>query len=159
MVVTSAREVFDSGDPRAAAVIGLMVDHLARMLGAATTLLNPDVIVVGGGVAQAGEKLLGPLRERAGRYMLSSHRRALRTVPATHNYKRVPFFESSRYSWGWKHLACGRPAGAGKTGPTTQPSAASCYTGDLPAARARHQILPPRKLPGIGDESPLLGRR
>ena len=52
MVVTSAREVFDSADPRAAAVIERMIDHLARMLGAATTLLNPDVIVVGGGVAQ-----------------------------------------------------------------------------------------------------------
>ena len=59
-----------------------MVDHLARMLGAATALLNPDVIVVGGGVAQAGERLLGPLRERCRRYVLGSHWKHLRIVPA-----------------------------------------------------------------------------
>jgi glucokinase len=80
--VTNAREVFDSRDPRAALVIDYMVDHLARMLGAATALLNPDVIVVGGGVAQAGERLLEPLRKACERTMLASHRRALRIVPA-----------------------------------------------------------------------------
>lgn len=80
--VSSAREVFESDDPRAAYVIENMVDYLARMLGAATALLNPDVIVVGGGLAQAGEDLLGPLRRSCERYMLGSHRRALRIVPA-----------------------------------------------------------------------------
>jgi glucokinase len=60
--VESARDVFESRDPRAARVIARMVDHLARMLGAATQLVNPEVIVVGGGVAQAGEKLFAPLR-------------------------------------------------------------------------------------------------
>lgn len=80
--VLSAREVFESADPRAALVIEHMVDHLARMLGAATALLNPDVIVVGGGVAQAGEALLAPLRAACERYMLGSHRKALRIVPA-----------------------------------------------------------------------------
>ena len=80
--VVTARDVFESTDPRAALVIEHMVDHLARMLGAATALLNPDVIVVGGGVAQAGEQLLGPLRAQCERYMLGSHRRALRIVPA-----------------------------------------------------------------------------
>ena len=80
--VLNARDVFDLADPRAAAVIERMVDHLARMLGAATALLNPDVIVMGGGVAQAGDRLLGPLRERCERYMLASHWRALRIVPA-----------------------------------------------------------------------------
>lgn len=82
LAVTSAREVFESSDPRAAVAIERMVDHLARMLGAATALLNPDVIVIGGGVAQAGDKLFGPLRARCEHYMLASHRRALRLVPA-----------------------------------------------------------------------------
>jgi glucokinase len=80
--VSSAREVFESDDPRAGLVIEAMVDHLARMLGAATALLNPDVIVIGGGLAQAGEALLDPLRRSCERYMLSSHRRTLRIVPA-----------------------------------------------------------------------------
>jgi glucokinase len=80
--VTNAREVFESADPRAAAVIERMVDHLARMLGAATQLLNPDVIVLGGGVAQAGEKLFAPLEVAFARYSLASHRKGLHIVPA-----------------------------------------------------------------------------
>lgn len=80
--VANAREVFESDDPRAAAVIERMVDHLARMLGAATQLLNPDVIVVGGGVAQAGARLFGPLEQAFVRYSLASHRKGLRIVPA-----------------------------------------------------------------------------
>jgi glucokinase len=70
------------GTPRAAAVIARMIDHLARILGAATQVLNPDVIVVGGGVAQAREKLFGPLREALERYTLASHRERLKLVPA-----------------------------------------------------------------------------
>jgi glucokinase len=80
--VDSARDVFESSDPRAAALIARMVDHLARILGAATQVLNPDVIVIGGGVAQAGEKLFGPLRAALERYTLASHRERLRLVPA-----------------------------------------------------------------------------
>ena len=83
LTVDNAREVFESSDPRAAQVIERMIDHLARMLGAATALLNPDVIVLGGGVAQAGDKLFGPLKVRCDHYMLGSHRKHLRLVPAT----------------------------------------------------------------------------
>ena len=81
--VRNAREVFESSDPRAVAAIDHMLDHLAQMLSAATALLNPDVIVVGGGVAQAGDRMFGPLHEKCARYMLASHRRGLRIVPAT----------------------------------------------------------------------------
>src|SRR5262249_58216865 len=42
--VETARDVFESSDPAAAEVIARMVDHLARMLGAACQVLNPDVI-------------------------------------------------------------------------------------------------------------------
>jgi glucokinase len=80
--VDSARDVFESHDPRAAALIARMVDHLARILGAATQVLNPEVIVIGGGVAQAGEKLFTPLRAAFARYTLASHRDQLRLVPA-----------------------------------------------------------------------------
>lgn len=81
--VRNAREVFESSDPRAAVAIERMVDHLARMLSAATQLLNPDVIVLGGGVAQAGERLFAPLEARCAHYMLASHRKGLRIVPAS----------------------------------------------------------------------------
>ena len=80
--VESARDVFESRDPRAVAVIERMVDHLARILGSATQVLNPDVIVLGGGVAQAGEKLFAPLKAALERYTLASHRERLRLVPA-----------------------------------------------------------------------------
>ncbi|GAB2479722.1 ROK family protein [Jatrophihabitans fulvus] len=53
-----------SGDPDARAVWDEAVEALARGLAAATTLLDPARIVVGGGLASAGEALLAPLRER-----------------------------------------------------------------------------------------------
>jgi glucokinase len=81
--VTNARQVFESNDPRAAACIETMTDHLARMVGAAVNLLNPDVVAIGGGVSQAGERLFAPLRAHCERYVLASHRRRLRLVPAT----------------------------------------------------------------------------
>jgi glucokinase len=52
------------------------------MLGAATQVLDPEVIVVGGGVAQAGDRLFVPLRERYAHYALASHRKHVRVVPA-----------------------------------------------------------------------------
>lgn len=78
---TSARDVFESGHECAPVILDRMVDGLGRMLGAATQLLDPDVIVVGGGVAQAGERLLGPVRRSLERYVLASHRQ-VRVLPA-----------------------------------------------------------------------------
>jgi glucokinase len=52
------------GDPRAAAVWSHAVDALSIALLAAVTVLDLDLVVLGGGVARAGEQLLGPLRER-----------------------------------------------------------------------------------------------
>ncbi len=49
-------------------VRGYVVD-LARGLKAALMLLNPARIVIGGGIAKAGEGLFGPLREELGRQM------------------------------------------------------------------------------------------
>jgi glucokinase len=57
-------------------------EHLARTIGVAVNLLNPDVVAIGGGVAAAGDALLAPVRSALGRYALESHRRALRVVPA-----------------------------------------------------------------------------
>ncbi len=79
--VASAREVFESGHPRAPYIIERMIEGLGRMLGAATQLLDPDVIVLGGGVSQAGERLLVPVRRALERHTLASHRR-VRVLPA-----------------------------------------------------------------------------
>ncbi len=48
----------------------------------AITLLNPDIVVVGGGVARAGEKFLGPVREIARRLVFEPYRRNFQVVPA-----------------------------------------------------------------------------
>ncbi|MGD0060716.1 MAG: ROK family protein [Verrucomicrobiia bacterium] len=48
----------------------------------AITLLNPDVVVVGGGVARAGEKFLRPVRETAKRFVFGPYRRNFRIVRA-----------------------------------------------------------------------------
>lgn len=65
-----ARVVFAAaagGDREAGAVIDDAVDALARALAAYVTLLAPTVVVLGGGVALAGDQLLVPLRERLAR--------------------------------------------------------------------------------------------
>lgn len=52
----------DSGDPRAAAVWQDAVDALADGLVTALTLLDPRTLIIGGGLAEAGETLFAPLR-------------------------------------------------------------------------------------------------
>lgn len=77
-----AREAFASVHPRAAEVRGRMITALARQIGCAVQLVDPDVIIVGGGVSQAGEALLSPLRREVDRHILEANRRHLRIVPA-----------------------------------------------------------------------------
>ncbi len=70
------------GDPRAGALLAEMADALAGQVACAVQTVNPEVVVVGGGIAQAGDGLLAPLRERLARYVQPSHLRGLRVVPA-----------------------------------------------------------------------------
>ncbi|GAB2753451.1 ROK family protein [Streptomyces bullii] len=52
----------ESGDPRARAVWQTAVDALADGLVTALTLLDPSTLIIGGGLAEAGETLFTPLR-------------------------------------------------------------------------------------------------
>jgi glucokinase len=82
---TDAAGVFAAaaaGNDRARALLDRMVDRLGATIGAAVSLLNPDVVVVGGGIGQAGEPLMAPLREAVAGYTLATHSRRLRIVPA-----------------------------------------------------------------------------
>ena len=56
-----------SGDPNAVRVWQRAVDALADGLVTALTLLDPRVLIIGGGLAEAGETLFTPLREAVSR--------------------------------------------------------------------------------------------
>ncbi|WP_405506135.1 ROK family protein [Streptomyces purpurascens] len=53
----------ESGDPKARAVWQDAIDALADGLVTALTLLDPRTLIIGGGLAEAGETLFTPLRE------------------------------------------------------------------------------------------------
>ncbi len=71
-----------AGDDYAARIL----DETARILAVAVAnlinLLNPDTIVIGGGVAAAGDLLFAPLRDEVDRRTFRSARGACRIVPA-----------------------------------------------------------------------------
>ncbi|MEU6348640.1 ROK family protein [Streptomyces sp. NPDC047072] len=56
----------ESGDPEAGRVWRTAVDTLADSLTTALTLLDPRTLIIGGGLAEAGETLFTPLREAVG---------------------------------------------------------------------------------------------
>jgi glucokinase len=63
----TAAEAFaadERGDPRAHAAVEKWIDYLAIGLANVVTVLTPDRIVLGGGVASAASRIISPLRER-----------------------------------------------------------------------------------------------
>jgi glucokinase len=58
------------------------VGRLGAWLGGVLSLLDPGIVVIGGGVAQMGEPLLGRLRATAPRWTVNPHASAIPIVPA-----------------------------------------------------------------------------
>ena len=73
-MITAAAQDGDLVAVRALATIGAA---LGRGLGSLVNVLDPQRVVVGGGVAEAGELLLGPAREELARHVLASRYRAV----------------------------------------------------------------------------------
>ncbi|MCD0483794.1 ROK family protein [Streptacidiphilus sp. ASG 303] len=71
-----------TGDPVALAAFDRAARALAAGIAATATLVEVDVAVVGGGVAQAGEVLFAPLRERLAEYAVLPFVRHLEVRPA-----------------------------------------------------------------------------
>jgi glucokinase len=83
--IADAQAVFAaaaSGDARATRLVDRMADRLGAVLAVAVNLLNPEVVAIGGGVAQAGRPLFERLEAALARYALASHVSGLRVVPA-----------------------------------------------------------------------------
>jgi glucokinase len=71
-----------AGDGVAQTVWAEVADLLGTALTSVVYLLNPDAIVIGGGVAHAGDVLFAPLRERMRAMLSFEFYEALKIVPA-----------------------------------------------------------------------------
>ena len=83
--IFGAEDVFklaQMGHEAAQQVIGTAADWLGYGLALSAVTLNPDRIVIGGGVSTAGEQLLGPVREAFARYALTRTVEAAVVLPA-----------------------------------------------------------------------------
>ncbi len=70
-----ARIIIDAArnnDPTAVEVYNRYIDYLAQAIASVVNLLDPEVIVLGGGVSMAGDFLLDPLMERLPHHVLFS---------------------------------------------------------------------------------------
>ncbi|MEU0689496.1 ROK family transcriptional regulator [Streptomyces uncialis] len=76
-VVRMARD----GDPGCRRVVADVGRHIGTGVASLCNLLNPSRIVIGGDLAEAGELLLGPVRESVGRYAIPSAARQLSVLP------------------------------------------------------------------------------
>jgi len=75
------RRRFDEGDPQALLAFEHLVTVCGRLLANVGTLIDPELIVIGGGLAQLGPWLLDALQERV-RTEAYSLARSVRLVPA-----------------------------------------------------------------------------
>ncbi len=85
----SAEAVFAAavkGDALAREIVRETVDYLALGIAAAGNVLDPEVIVLGGGVPSVGEVLLGPLREAVRALSTEARARNLRLEGAALKY-------------------------------------------------------------------------
>ncbi|UCH36752.1 MAG: ROK family protein [Armatimonadota bacterium] len=71
-----------AGDALALRIINETAEFLALGIGAAVNLLNPTLVVIGGGVSKSGAVLFDPLRVRLRNYVLDANYEAMSVVPA-----------------------------------------------------------------------------
>jgi glucokinase len=76
-----ATELAHDGDPVAREVVASVGHHLGVGLSNVINILNPEVVVVGGGVIAAGELLLEPARKVVAERALAPSRDQVRIVP------------------------------------------------------------------------------
>ena len=65
-VIDAARE----NDPTAVRVYGEYISYVAQAIASVVNLIDPEVIVIGGGVSRAGDFLLDPIRREYPKYVI-----------------------------------------------------------------------------------------
>lgn len=79
-----AKDIFDAakqGDNFSLEIVDYETEYLAMGIGNILNILNPEVIVIGGGVALAGDILFNPLKEKLKKYVLPVALEDLKIVP------------------------------------------------------------------------------
>ncbi len=71
------------GDPGCRRVIGDVGRHIGMGVASLCNILNPSRVVLGGDLAEAGELVLGPIRESVSRYAIPSAAQRLSVVPGS----------------------------------------------------------------------------
>ncbi len=80
-----AKHVFDAakeGDAFAQDIVNYVVKYLALGIGNVLNIINPDIVVIGGGVALAGDILFNPLKEEIAKTALGVCVEEVEIVPA-----------------------------------------------------------------------------
>ncbi len=75
-----AEQVFAAaaaGDAVAKKILTRLADRMARVIGAIATMVNPELVVIGGAVANSADVLLGPITERLRDYTATPPRVAV----------------------------------------------------------------------------------
>jgi len=75
-----AEQVFAAaaqGDAVALAILDRLADRMARVIGTVATMLNPELVVIGGGVADSAGVLLAPVSERLEKFTATPARVAV----------------------------------------------------------------------------------
>ncbi|KAF2957603.1 glucokinase [Thermotoga sp. Ku-13t] len=71
--LVTPKDVFDHakmGDQFALEIFNIVVDAISAAIGSLINIFNPQLVVLGGGIANAGEFLLTPIEERVKNYVL-----------------------------------------------------------------------------------------
>jgi glucokinase len=75
-------EAANQGDEEAECVLSEAMDYLGIGMASLVNLLNPQLIVIGGGVANIGERLFQPVRQAIDTLAFPDAAKAVRVVPA-----------------------------------------------------------------------------
>lgn len=85
MTAADLSRAMDAGDALASDILRRAGVLLGRALAAAATLISPEIIIIGGGGANAGDRILAPLRQELYDNLLPDYREGLKVVTAEHN--------------------------------------------------------------------------